>query len=225
MNIFAIECLVMNTMNSKVCMKLNAEKIPDTETLSVSVEVTNTGSVAGKEVVQLYVSDRESDVFRPVRELKGFDKVELQPGETKTVTFTLDKRSFAYWNTQIHDWYVESGVFDIQIAKNAEEVLLSAPVTVEGTAELPMHFDENSIIMDIMRKPKAAAIVQQMASAVMGGLTGDAAQEQSEAAQEAVSDEMSQAMMAYMPLRSLISFSGGKVNHGMLADLLQKMND
>ncbi len=207
-------------------LKLSAEKIADTDTLQVCVDVTNTGKVAGKEVVQLYVSDRESEVFRPVRELKGFDKVELQPGETKTVCFTLDKRSFAYWNTQIHDWYVESGIFDIQIAKNAEEVVLCAPVTVESTVELPMHFDENSIMMDIWKKPKAAAIVEQMTKAAMGELTGETEeQQQSEAASEAIGDEMGEAMMKYMPLRSLISFSGGKVTHELLAGLLQQMND
>ena len=206
-------------------LKLSAEKIADTDTLQVCVDVTNTGKVAGKEVVQLYVSDRESEVFRPVRELKGFDKVELQPGETKTVCFTLDKRSFAYWNTQIHDWHVESGIFDIQIAKNAEEVVLCAPVTVESTVELPMHFDENSIMMDIWKKPKAAAIVEQMTKAAMGELTGQAEEQQSEAASEAIGDEMGEAMMKYMPLRSLISFSGGKVTHELLAGLLQQMND
>ena len=206
-------------------LKLSAEKILDTDTLQVSVDVTNTGSMAGKEVVQLYVADRESEVFRPVRELKGFDKVELAPGETKTVTFTLDKRSFPYWNTQIHDWHVETGVFDIQIAKNADEVVLSAPVTVDSTVELPMHFDENSIIMDIAKKPKAAAIIDQMAKAAMGGLAGEDKPEQSEAASEAIGDEMGQAMMNYMPLRSLISFSGGKVTHEMLAGLLQQMNE
>ena len=76
-------------------LRVSAESISDTDTLTVSVDVENTGALPGKEVVQLYVGDRESTVFRPVRELKGFEKVSLAPGEIKTVTFTLDKRAFA----------------------------------------------------------------------------------------------------------------------------------
>ena len=205
-------------------LKLSADCIKDTDELTVCVDVTNTGKTAGKEVVQLYVSDRESEVFRPVRELKGFEKVELQPGETKTVTFRLDKRSFAYWNTQIHDWHVETGVFDIQIAKNADDVVLSAPMTVESTVALPMHFDEDSIILDIRKSPKAYAIVKQMTAQAMGSL-GAPQEETGAAASEAIGDEMMEAMMNYMPLRSLISFSGGQLSHEVLQGLLAQMND
>lgn len=64
----------------------------DTETVTVTVDVTNTGAFAGKECVQLYVTDKESTLIRPRKELKGFEKIELAPGETKTVTFVLGKR-------------------------------------------------------------------------------------------------------------------------------------
>ena len=76
-------------------LKLDRTEMTDQDTLTVSVDVTNTGSRAGKEVVQLYVSDRTGSVRRPLKELKGYEKVSLEPGETKTVTMTLDKRSFA----------------------------------------------------------------------------------------------------------------------------------
>ena len=206
-------------------LKLGADQIKDTDKVTVSVDVTNTGKVAGKEVVQLYVSDRESEVFRPVRELKGFEKIELQPGETKTVTFELCKRAFAYWNTQIHDWHVETGVFDIQICKDADTVILSAPLTVESTVELPMTFTEDSITMDIAKYPKAMAVIAEMMKAGMA-IFGDGEEkpEESEAAKEAVSDEMGQAMMNYLPLRGLISFSQGRINHEVLKGLLDKMN-
>ena len=84
-------------------------------------------------------SDVESTVIRPVKELKGFDKVDLQPGETKTVTFTLGKRAFAYWNTQIHDWHVESGEFRILVGKSSRDIQLEETVTVESTVKLPVH--------------------------------------------------------------------------------------
>ena len=205
-------------------LKLSADSIKDTDTLTATVDVTNTGTVAGKEVVQLYVADKESSVFRPVRELKGFEKVELQPGETKTVSFTLDKRSFAYWNTTINDWHVETGAFEIQIAKNAHDVVLCAEVNVESTVVIPMTFDENSIVLDIMKYPKAAAVIQAMMKQAMGAITGDDKPEQSDAASEAVSEEMGAAMMNYMPLRGMISFSGGQMTHEILAGVLAQMN-
>ena len=86
-------------------LKLSADRIKDTDSLTVTATVKNTGSRAGKTVVQLYVGDVESTVLRPVRELKGFVKVDLQPGESREVSFILDKRSFAYWNREIHDWH------------------------------------------------------------------------------------------------------------------------
>ena len=205
-------------------LKLSADAIKDTDTLTATVKVTNTGSVAGKEVVQLYVADVESSVFRPLRELKGFEKIELAPGETKTVSFTLDKRAFAYWNTTIHDWHVETGAFEIQIAKNAHDVVLAATVNVENTVEIPETFDEDSIIMDIMRHPKAAAVIQAVMKQAMGDLFGGDNKRPDEEAPGAVSDEMGAAMMNYMPLRSLISFSGGQLTHEMLAGILAQMN-
>lgn len=200
-------------------LKLSAKKIKDTDSLEVSVDVKNTGKMDGKEVVQLYVRDLQSSVFRPLHELKGFEKVFLKSGETRTVTFTLDKRSFAYWNTQIHDWYVESGDFEIEIARSSRDVALSENVYVEGTTEVPVHFTEDSIIMDIMACPKAAKVFNASMSQATNLFGGE---EQSEAASEAVSDEMGMAMMRYMPLRSLISF--GTVDHEMLGKLLEAMN-
>ncbi|MBQ9211407.1 MAG: glycoside hydrolase family 3 C-terminal domain-containing protein [Clostridia bacterium] len=205
-------------------LRLEKDQIKDTDTLQVCVDVKNTGSVAGKEVVQLYVSDRESaEVFRPVRELKGFDKVELQPGETKTVSFTLDKRSFAFWNVNTKDWFVETGVFDIQICKNAEEVILSAPVTVEGTVPLPILVDEDTIMMDLKKHPAKMAILRKAREA-MRLAQEEEKKEESAAASEAITEDMNEAMERYSPLRNMISFSGGQANHVDLKQLIDAMN-
>jgi beta-glucosidase len=103
---------------------VDKKEITDKETIEVKVKVKNTGKVKGKEIVQLYVRDVESKVNRPEKELKGFEKIELAPGEEKTVTFKLDKRSFAYYNTEIRDWYVESGEFEILVGKSSKEIEL-----------------------------------------------------------------------------------------------------
>ena len=210
-------------------LRLDKKEMKDTEVLTVSVDVTNTGKVPGKEVVQLYVADRESrEVFRPVRELKGFDKISLAPGETKTVTFTLDKRAFAWWNTRIHDWYVESGEFDIQICRNASEVILQETVTVEGTAALPITVDEDTILMDLAKYPAKMAVMKMMnlQNPLAGPDGEDKAEkkEQTEAAAEAITEEMNNAMAQYSPLRNAISFTDGAVSHEDLKKLIDALN-
>ena len=90
-------------------LTVDKKEFKESEKLLVSVDVTNTGACTGKEVVQLYVAPKGGTIIRPVRELKAFEKTELAPGETKTVTFELDSRAYAYWNTEIHDWHVETG--------------------------------------------------------------------------------------------------------------------
>ena len=204
-------------------LHVSADAIRDTDSLLVTVDVSNTGTRAGKEVVQLYVSDRESSVFRPVRELKGFDKVFLSPGETRTVAFTLDKRAFAYWNEQLHDWYVESGVFDIEIGVSSRDIVLRRAVTVESTAEPPIHFTVDSIFSDLMRSPKAVSVLKPVLDGVASriqGLIGG-----TENAQSAIPNEMVQAMLNNMPLRGLVSFAAGSFTYEQLQAMIEQIND
>ena len=116
-------------------LKLSKKTIRDTDTLTVTFTVKNVGPVAGAEVAQLYVSDVQSTVYRPEKELKGFKKVFLQPGEETAVTLTLDKRSFAYYNVAISDWHVESGDFRILIGASSADIRLSGKVRVNSTAK------------------------------------------------------------------------------------------
>ena len=88
----------------------------------------------------MYVGDPESTPIRPVRELKGFRKILLQPGESKEVSFTLDKRSFAYWNEEIHDWYAETGEYIIEAGDSSRNLPVRAAVKVESTIELPRRY-------------------------------------------------------------------------------------
>ena len=92
------------------------------QTAKVMLDVTNTGSRSGSEVVQLYVNDVECSVPRPPKELKAFKKVFLQPGETKTVTLELDKRSFAFFCEKQNDWVVEPGEFELQIGSSSRDI-------------------------------------------------------------------------------------------------------
>jgi beta-glucosidase len=99
-------------------------------TVAVGFDVTNTGKVAGAEVAQLYVSDPSAKVDRPERELKGFEKVRLAPGETKHVTISLDARAFSYWDTPAHKWTIDPGKFVIRVGDSSENTPLHADVTL-----------------------------------------------------------------------------------------------
>ena len=206
-------------------LKLSMEKIRDTEPLTASLTVKNTGSRAGKAVVQLYVGDAESTPLRPVRELKGFAKVALEPGESKEVSFTLDKRAFAYWNQQIHDWHVETGVFTIEAGDSSRSLPLKAEVTVESTVELPRHYTPDSIFMDVMADPKAASVMREFMEKTMEIFGHEETEEDTkEAAKEAITEDMTLAMMRYMPLRGAMSFGGGADSSERMEELLKKLN-
>ena len=204
-------------------LRLSADSIRDTDSLTVTATVTNTGKRAGKAVAQLYVGDVESTVIRPVRELKGFEKVLLQPGESKDVSFTLDKRSFAYWNEEIHDWHVETGAFTIEVGDSSRDLPLRAEVNVESTVELPRHYTADSIYLDIMRDPKASEIMRAFMEKTMEIFGHEEGAEGTEAAKEAISEDMTLAMMKYMPLRGILSFGGAEAE-GELNELLKKLN-
>lgn len=202
-------------------LTVDKEQMKDTDTLRVTVDVTNTGSVAGKEVVQLYVADRESTVIRPVKELRDFVKVELAPGETKTVTFTLDKRAFAYYSVRVHDWHVETGEFDIMIGKSSREIMLTKTVTVESTEKLPFVYTTDTTLGDVKKDPKAWEIVKGIMS--KGLFSEEQGNSEGESAAEAMTQEMNDAMVEYMPLRGPISF-GGQVTMADVQALVDKLN-
>ncbi len=201
-------------------LKLDKTEMDDTDTLNVSVRVKNTGSRAGKTVVQLYVCDKQSTPIRPIRELKGFEKTALEPGEEKEVRFTLDKRAFAYWNTEIHDWHVETGEFFIEIGASSRDIILAETVTVRSTVELPRRYDENSIFMDLLADPKAKEKLRPMLEAMAKAFAPS--DNAGEAAQEAISEEMNAAMLNYMPLRSMVSF--GSATGEQIEQIIAELN-
>ena len=104
--------------------------LPSNGTASVSVDVTNTGSRAGDEVVQLYVSHPGSKVTRPVRELRGYQRVTLRPGETRTVYFGLPASSLAYWNEQTDRWVVEAEPVKLQVGASSADIRLERTIRV-----------------------------------------------------------------------------------------------
>lgn len=197
-------------------LEVDKKQAKDTDTITVKVKVKNVGNVAGKEIVQLYVRDIESSVIRPDKELKGFEKVELKPGEEKIVTFTLDKRAFAYYNTGLKDWYVESGEFEILIGKSSRDIVLKDIVKIESTVQIRKKFTRNSTIGDLMEDPIGSQILSQMMEQfVKNSPMGELDQ---------TDPGFFLSLMRYMPLRNLITFSRGTFNEEMLEEVLRQLN-
>ena len=141
-------------------------KIPasfkDINGMIVSVDVTNTGNMTGKEVVQVYVHDREASLDRPLKELKGFAKVELEPGETKTVSIPLDFRSFAFFHPGYHRWVTEDGEFDIMIGASSDDIRHTLTTSMESTLKLPCMLNMESTMQDWLSDPRGAMVITPM---------------------------------------------------------------
>ena len=99
--------------------------------VAVNVNVRNTGKRPGAEVVQLYVHDGHSKIDRPAHELKAFKRIELQPGESKTIEFSLDNSAFSYWSPEKRDWVMEPGTFEVQVGASSRDIRLKAPLEVK----------------------------------------------------------------------------------------------
>lgn len=190
----------------------------DQDTVTVTVDVTNTGTVAGKEIVQLYVRDSVSTVIRPAKELKGFNKIELQPGEKKTVSFQLSKRAFAYYHVGLKDWHVETGEFEILVGASSRDIACSQTVQVQSTVSIRKPVTMNTTFGDLLQDPERAAVANGMlqqfseGSGMMSSLMEDA-------------PEMMEAMLNFLPLRALAMFSQGAVTEEAIGRVIAQMND
>ena len=109
----------------------------------VSLTVTNTGSVAGTEIVQLYVAKKNSELFRPAKELKGFARVMLAPGEKQRITITLDDKAFRFWNVKANRWEIEGGEYELLVGASVEEIRLCEKISVHGTATVHPYEDRD----------------------------------------------------------------------------------
>ncbi|WP_340400478.1 glycoside hydrolase family 3 C-terminal domain-containing protein [Paenibacillus sp. FSL H8-0079] len=199
-------------------LKVDRTELTDQDEVNVHVRVTNTGDIAGKEIVQLYVSDVESTVIRPVKELKAFVKVALEPGESEVVSFTLNKRSFAYYNVDMKDWHVETGEFEIQVGSSSRDIHVHTRVNVESTATFLPTYTRNSTLGDIQRDPAHKQLLEQALQQFQeaSGFGGDDAGDHA---------DMMDAMMKYMPLRALVAFSGGAMTEEAMNELLGQLNN
>lgn len=198
-------------------LRIDKKEMTDIETVKVSVDVTNSGDILGREIVQLYVSDHTHRIDRPLRELKGFEKVELMPMETKTVEFILDKRSFAWYHVGISDWYLGSGNYTIEIGRSSREIEQVEEINLISTRKLTFHVHENTtfgeLMLDERTRPVIMDMIKHQTSVLLDG---------SDISKEAISDEMNAKMFENSPIRTIRSFMG--MDNEEMKQLIQHLN-
>lgn len=187
-------------------IKLSKNEADENEEITVTVTLSNTGALGGKEAVQLYVREENPRVSRPEKELKAFKKVFIKAGESAEVTFTLDRRCFAYWDDDIHDWKVDSGKFVILAGGSSDNCPLSASVNIsarEYFKELNIH----TLYSALKTHPKGEKFFKEILS-----LTGEEYK------------KILDTIPGDWPLRTIVSMYGAKITLPMLMDIIEKVN-
>ena len=185
----------------------------DTDTITVSVKVKNTGTCAGKEVVQLYVAPKSTREVRPPKELKGFKKISLTPGEEKTVTFTLNKRAFAFYDADLKDWRVEDGVYGILVGSSSRDIRLEKDIKVSPAVPHKRTITLNTPVAELMENPKGAAFLDKiMAGSPIANNDPDNPNPM---------HNMFMAMMKEMPVRAAGMFNGQVITQEQLDEALK----
>jgi beta-glucosidase len=210
--------------------RVSATTFKDAEGVTVSVDITNSGQMAGQEIVQLYVHDHEAGLVRPVKELKGFAKVSLDPGETKTVSIALDFRAFAFYHPGHKQWVTEDGQFDLLIGASSADIRGIVTVTLESTLDLPCLLDEESTMREWLADPRGKAVFeplfQKMVAQIMVGMGGEAAESDDEQP-DAIGMDMVEGMMD-MPPASVLHWQDSlwlETPETIIAGLLAQVRD
>jgi beta-glucosidase len=157
-------------------IKLSSSSIKDKAGLDVFVTIKNKGKMEGKEIVQLYVADKTGVEIRPVKELKGFEKVFLKAGEEKTVKISLDQRSFAYWNKDTHSWYAPSGEYEILVGASSADIRLSAKLNVTSSSGKAFNITPQTTMGDMLKVKEMAKLIAKdykKACAIMDNVTDE----------------------------------------------------
>jgi len=194
-------------------LNVSSKNTTDKEGLTVSLTVKNTGKVKGKEIVQLYVSDSKSTLQRPEKELKKFVKIELEPGEEKTVTFKLESRDFSYFDAKRNTWIAESGEYVISAAASSRDIRLSETVNLQSTQIVPLAFDEYTFFLEYWNNKQTREILlEYMPNWIRGIVTeGD----------EAEIREY-QGFMVEHPLIKYPYITHGEITHEQVKEVVEK---
>ncbi len=215
-------------------LKVNRDQISETDSVTVTVKVKNTGKLAGKEVVQLYVKDEASSVNRPERELKHFAKVDLQPGEQKEVSFQLSNRDFAFYSAQHEQWISESGEFSIQVGSSSRDLPLKQTISLAVANPPKVNFTKYSLVKEVQHHPVGKKIISEIIQNLAGDYMAKENAAESKAAgvvdpgvakvQKMKMGLTMQALILDMPIKNIVQFSKGQVSENDLNQILAVLN-
>ncbi len=183
--------------------KISSKTFKDVDGITVSVDVKNVGKVVGKEIVQVYVRDVQSKLVRPLKELKGFAKVDLKPGETKTVTIKLDFRSFAYYHPGHKGWITENGEYEILIGASSRDIRFTETVELQSTLKLASILNRESTVRDWKEDARGGPIFEPVFQEILAGMRAMFGAAENETAD--IGMDMTGFLME-MPLYSILQF-------------------
>lgn len=208
------------TVNGKNAADVNV--IKETDEIVVSADITNTGNCDGAEIVQLYIKNPVVYEIRPEKELRDFAKVFLKAGETKTVTFTLNARSFSYYETRIHDWYAESGDYEILLASSSRDIRLQDTVSITGSKKIPFVADYVTTCEDVELFAKDGSALDEM---LRRSGFAEATDHDGDDSMGSGTADMMKAMFTGTPLHSILSFSSEELTYEDIQDTIRKLNE
>ena len=196
--------------------------IKETDEIVVSADITNTGNCDGAEIVQLYIKNPVVYEIRPEKELRDFAKVFLKAGETKTVTFTLNARAFSYYETRIHDWYAESGDYEILLASSSRDIRLQDTVSITGSKKIPFVADYITTCEDVELFAKDGSALDEM---LRRSGFAEATDHDGDDSMGSGTADMMKAMFTGTPLHSILSFSSEELTYEDIQDTIRKLNE
>lgn len=200
----------------------DVDLIKETDEIVVSADITNTGNCDGAEIVQLYIKNPVVYEIRPEKELRDFAKVFLKAGETKTVTFTLNARAFSYYETRIHDWYAESGDYEILLASSSRDIRLQDTVSITGSKKIPFVADYITTCEDVELFAKDGSALDEM---LRRSGFAEATDHDGDDSMGSGTADMMKAMFTGTPLHSILSFSSEELTYEDIQDTIRKLNE
>ena len=196
-------------------LKLSASDITDKDQLQVSLKITNTGKVKGKEVVQLYIADQESTVQRPVKELKAFDKIELEPGQSREVSFTLTKRDFSYYSKVYDRWLAESGAFEILVGSSSRDIRLKGELNLNNSEKLNYKMTVFSFFSEFWSNPQLKPLLIEFMPKWIKAMTPEG---------KPVEEAKIEDFLQQQPLIKFPYFTGGEVDEQKIKAFIEHIN-
>ena len=197
-------------------LNVSDQTITDHDRPTVTVDITNTGEVKGREVVQLYVSDPKSRLQRPEKELKAFAKVDLQPGETKTVSFTLDSRDFSFYDPKREMWIAQSGKFDIKVGSSSRDIHQAQTIRLNSTQQVPLAFDEYTFFIDYWENEQTREYIKELIPKWLEENTPEG---------QSLEEVTFDAFMSHQPIIKFPYFTGGEITRKEVKELVEKCRD